>query len=169
LLRWTTALDAKWKKLAEYREKGIVGPSDGYVVAINGCQLSRFPDSRGITQMPFGVEAVFPVGPLVYRVDGATGRIRDGSISERFHIINANNTAIPTTPFVDPNYSGVSALIGCVAVRTCGKPLDLHVVHNPRADVPLPLGSLGGRDDEWIAAPVPNEPDEFELKRVVRS
>jgi type I restriction enzyme S subunit len=169
LLRWTSALDEKWKKLAKYRKKGIVGPLDAYVVAINGCQLSRFPDSRGITQMPFGVEAVFPVGPLVYRVDGDTGRIRDGSISERFHIIKSNNTPIPTTPFLDPDYSGVSAVIGCAAARTYGKPLDIHVVHNPRADVPLPLGVLGGQDDEWIAPAVPGVTDEFELQRVSRS
>src|ERR1700747_263978 len=51
LLRWTTALDAKWKKLIEYRNKGIVRPTDAYVIAVNGCQLSLFPDDRGITQM----------------------------------------------------------------------------------------------------------------------
>jgi hypothetical protein len=165
LLRWTTALDAKWKKLAEYRTKGVVGPSDAYVVAINGCQLGRFPETRGITQMPFGVETVFPVGPLAYRINRDTGKLGEGFISERFHIMNANKAAIPTTPFVDPRYSGVSALIGCAATRCYGKPLDLHVVHNPRAEVPLPLGSLGGHDDEWLATPVDGATDEFELQR----
>src|SRR6266446_1431787 len=72
----------------------------------------RLSRSRGISQMPFGVETVFPVGPLAYRVDGTMGKIRDGRISERFHIVNANNAHIPTTPFVDPRYSGVNALIG---------------------------------------------------------
>jgi hypothetical protein len=165
LLRWTTALDAKWKKYIQYRKKGIVGAADAYVIAINGCLLSAFPTSRGISQMPFGVEAVFPVGPLAYRVDGATGKIRDGHISERFHIVNANNAHIPTTPFVDPRYSGVSALIGSVATRCDGKPLDLHVVHNPLADVPLPHGALGAQDDEWFATPVDGIPGEFELHR----
>jgi hypothetical protein len=65
-------------------QEGIVGAADAYVIAINGCLLSAFPNSRGISQMPFGVETVFPVGPLAYRVDGATGKIRDGHISERF-------------------------------------------------------------------------------------
>jgi hypothetical protein len=165
LLRWTTALDAKWKKYLQYRKKGIVGATDAYVIAINGCLLSAFPTSRGISQMPFGVETVFPVGPLAYRVDGATGKIRDGHISERFHIVNANNAHIPTTPFVDPRYSGVSALIGSAATRCYGKPLDLHVVHNPLADVPLALGALGGQDDEWFATPVDGTPGEFDLQR----
>jgi hypothetical protein len=165
LLRWTTALDAKWKKLLEYRAKGVVGASDAYVIAINGCQLGRFPETRGISQMPFGVEAVFPVGPLAYRVDRETAKIKDGFISERYHIVNANKAWVPTTPFLDPKYFGVSALIGCAAQRTYGKPLDLHVVHNPRADVPLPLSTLGGQDDEWFATPVDRSGDEFNLQR----
>ena len=36
LLRWATALDAKWKKYGEYRKKGMVTASDAYVIAING-------------------------------------------------------------------------------------------------------------------------------------
>jgi hypothetical protein len=165
LLRWTTALDAKWKKYAEYRTKGIVAASDAYVVAINGCQLSLFAVTRGISQMPFGVETVFPVGPLAYRVNRGNGKIGEGFVSERFHIVNTNKAQVPTTPFLDPKYSGVSALIGCAAERTYGKPLDLHVVHNPRADVPLPSGSLGASDDEWFAKPVAGTTDEFELQR----
>jgi hypothetical protein len=165
LLRWTTALDAKWKKYAEYREKGTITASDAYVVAINGCQLGRFPETRGISQMPFGVESVFPVGPLAYRFNESTGKIGNGFISERFHIVNANNTPVDTTSFLDRRYSGISALIGCAAQRTYGKPLDLHVVHNPLADVPLALGSLGAKDDEWLAKPVEGSPDEFDLQR----
>jgi hypothetical protein len=165
LLRWTTALDAKWKKYGEYRQKGMVAASDAYVVAINGCQLSRFPETRGISQMPFGVETVFPVGPLAYRFNESTGKIGEAFISERFHIVNANNSAVATTSFVDPRYSGISALIGCAAERTFGKPLDIHVVHNPLADVPLDHGSLGAKDDEWFAKPVEDTPGEFELQR----
>jgi hypothetical protein len=33
----------------------------------------------------------------------------------------------------------------------------------------LPLGVLGGKDDEWFAAPVPGTVDEYELQRAVRS
>jgi hypothetical protein len=79
--------------------------------------------------------------------------------------VNANNAHIPTTPFVDPSYSGVSVLIGSAAARCYGKPLDLHVVNNPLADVRLPLGALGGQDNEWFATPVDGTPGEFELQR----
>lgn len=115
--------------------------------------------------MPLGVETVFPVVPLAYRVDRDSGKIGEGFISERFHIMNANNATVATTPFLNPQYAGVSALIGCAAERTYGKALDLHVVHNPRADVRLPLGSLGARDDEWFALPAEGAADEFELQK----
>jgi hypothetical protein len=35
----------------------------------SGLRQGEFPETRGISQMPFGVEAVFPVGPLAYRID----------------------------------------------------------------------------------------------------
>jgi type I restriction enzyme S subunit len=117
LLRWTTAIDAKWKKLAEYRAKGIVSPKDAFIIAVSGSQLGLMSIDRGISQMPFGVEAVFPVGPQAYRIDPETHKIGEGFISERFHILNANKAQVPTTPFLNPAYSGISALIGCCYAR----------------------------------------------------
>jgi hypothetical protein len=165
LLRWTTAIYAKWDKLNSYLKKGIVAPNDAYVIAVNGRQLSSFPETRGISRMPFGVEAVFPVGPLAVKVDRETGRLGEAFISNRFHITNANNADIPTTFFVNPAHSGVSALIGCAQDRRHGSSLKLHVVHNPLAAVQLPIGSIGGSDDEWLATPVPGQADEFELQQ----
>jgi hypothetical protein len=40
LLRWTAAFKEKCQKLQAYRDKGIVGVNDAYVIAINGCQLN---------------------------------------------------------------------------------------------------------------------------------
>jgi hypothetical protein len=164
-LRWTTATDAKWKKLAEYRAKCIVSPKDAFVIAVSGSQLSLMSLDRGISQMPFGVEAVFPVGPLAYRIDPATHKIGDGFVSERFHILNSNETEVPTTSFLSPAYSGVSALIGCCAQRPGETPIQMHVVHNPLAEVRLALGSLGALDDEWWASPAPDGEDGFDLHR----
>lgn len=64
------------------------------MVAISGCQLSLFPELRGITQMPFGVETVLPVGPLAYRVNRETAKIEKPFISERFHVTNANKSQV---------------------------------------------------------------------------
>jgi hypothetical protein len=163
LLRWTAAFAEKCRKLKTYLEKGTVLPTDAYVIAINGCQLGLTPGARGITQMPFGVETVFPIGPLQYSINRATNKIEGTSISLRFSIINHNNTAIPTTSFVDPAYSGVSAVFGCATDRRYGKPLAMHVVHNPLATVPVPHGLFGVDEDEWFAVPVTDSPGEFDL------
>jgi type I restriction enzyme S subunit len=102
---------------------------------------------------------------LAVKVDRETGRLGEAFISNRFHITNANNADIPTTFFVNPAHSGVSALIGCAQDRRHGSSLELHVVHNPLAAVQLPIGSIGGSDDEWLATPVPGQADEFELQQ----
>jgi hypothetical protein len=140
LLRWTTAIDAKWKKLQHYRNKSIVRATDAYVIAVNRRQLGVLPETRGITQMPFGVEAVFPVGPLAYRINRETRKLEESFISERFHLVNCNNAMVPTTPFVDRAYAAVSALIGCAADRCYGKPLEVHVVHRRCPAAAWPFG-----------------------------
>jgi type I restriction enzyme S subunit len=165
LLRWTTAIDAKWKKLADYRAKGVVAADDAFVIAVSGSQLSRMSLDRGISQMPFGVEAVFPVGPLAYRIDPETRKIGEGFVSERFYILNANKAEVETTSFLNPAYAGVSALVGSCAQRPGEAPLPMHVVHNPLASVPLPRGSLGAVDDEWWASPAPDGEEGFDLYR----
>ncbi|MFG1384009.1 hypothetical protein [Xanthobacter versatilis] len=166
LLRWTSVFDAKVQKLKAYREKAIVLPTDAYIIAINGCQLGWMPAARGITQMPFGVETVFPFGPLQYAIDRETGKIEGASISLRFFINNHNNSAIPTTPFLDPAYAGVSAVLGCAADRRHGRPLAVHMVHNPLAAVPISHGLFGAGEDEWFAVPVPDQPGQFDLHHV---
>ena len=168
LLRFTTAFDAKWQKLGVYRskDKEIVKPGDSYVIAINGCQLGWIPGGRGITQYPFGVETVFPVGPLAMRLNKETRKVEETFVSERFAILNKNNSPIETTRFLDPQYAGISALICCTTDRRRGKPLPVHVVHNPLATNPVPHGLLGGRDDEWFATPIDGAPGEFYLQQV---
>jgi hypothetical protein len=45
------------------------------------------------------------------------------------------------------------------------RPLDPHTLHIPFTNVRLPLGALGGQDDELFATPVDSTHDEFELQR----
>ncbi len=69
LLRWTTAIKAKCDKLKEYRAKGVVGANDGYVIAVNGCQLGALPLHHGVSQFPYALEAVYPAGPIAITID----------------------------------------------------------------------------------------------------
>lgn len=164
LLRWTAAFKEKWRKLLDYQQKGIVGPGDGYVIAISGVQLSSIPMDHGISRLPLAVETVFPVGPLAVVLNVDTHRIEGSRVSERFLIRNANRAAVPTTPFVDPSYAGVSAVFGC-SIDRCAEPgLPAYVVHNPLARVRIPIDVLGATIEEWTAEPT-GTPGEFELAK----
>jgi hypothetical protein len=87
LLRWTAALKEKREKLEGYERNGIISANDPRVIAINGCRLGDwFIDDNGISQMPFAVEATFPVGPIAVpvsrdgRIDGEAVRVPRRSI-----------------------------------------------------------------------------------------
>jgi type I restriction enzyme S subunit len=164
LLRWTAAFKEKWQKLQDYQRKGIVGPEHAYVIAISGVQLGVIPMDHGISRLPLAVETVFPVGPLAVILNTETHRIEGSRVSERFLIRNANNAAVPTTPFVDPAYAGVSAVFGCSIDRCADPELPAYVAHNPLARVRIPTGILGATIEEWMAEPA-GTLGEFELTK----
>ncbi|HME86040.1 MAG TPA: hypothetical protein VKG91_16225 [Roseiarcus sp.] len=130
-LRWTAAFKEKWDKLSDYRRKQIVAEGDAYVIAIHGGQLGALPLDHGISRYPLALETVFPIGPLAIPVDRETGKIGKSVTSERFSIQNANGSPVPTTPFVNTNYAGVSAVLAYSGDRSSNSSLPAYVVHNP--------------------------------------
>jgi len=166
LLRWTAAFKEKWEKLGKYRAAGIVGEKDAYVIAINGCQLGALPLHHGISRYPFAVEAVYCVGPVAVPIDKATGRIGKGFTTIRTSIRNANNAPVPTSPFVDPAYSGVSGIIAYTKDRSDDAILPVDVIHNHYASVPVPNEVLGSAGDEWITEVVGTAGDEITLSKL---
>jgi len=153
-LRWTAAFKEKWEKFKEYRQKGIVSDDDAYVIAIHGGQLGMFPLDHGISRYPLALETVFPIGPLAIPIDVETRKLGKPVTSERFFIRKANGSPVPTTPFIDRNYAGISAVLGYSGGAGCSGPsLPAHVVHNPFATVSVPFGILGKAAEEWSAEP----------------
>lgn len=144
LLRWTSKLSDKRDKLCEYLKKGIVAPGDAYVIAVNSCMLSGIPfldrDGGGL---PFAVAAVFPVGPLTAQF--TKGDCSDGEVvrSLCYSIKNRNDKDVPTDNFLNPEYAGISALIGCSRDHMLDGNLHLIAVHNPLARNPIVPGLLG--------------------------
>lgn len=107
LLRWTNALKAKKEQLDGWIERKILSERDPCVIAINSSRLSWWPsEDIGISQLPWAVEAVYPVGPRI---------ILNGLIqhSPRLSIKNSNIANVPTAIFLDPAYKKISAVIGC--------------------------------------------------------
>jgi type I restriction enzyme S subunit len=150
LLRWTSALRDKRAKFQGYVEDAVIADTECTVIAINGCRTTGGYQDNGITQLPFVVEAVFPVGPLAVRVDRNDGRVvGDAYHTSRYTIEKPNGAAVPTDSFLNPEYANISAVLGCGrANMRYGLPLS--VVHNPLATVPLPQDFLSvDKETSW--------------------
>jgi len=166
LLRWTSAFENKRTKFESYAAQGITSPRDACVIAVNGGQLSGFWQTpHGITQMPWCVEVVFPVGPLQAEFFHESEDFKWGHV-ERHRVCNANGAYVELYPFITPECSRISALVSCVVGCSPDLSLPLYVAHNPLADVPLPVGVLGDTAEEWQAVRLESSPGEFSLRRV---
>jgi hypothetical protein len=148
-LRWTTAIDEKRRKLAEYRKKGLVRPEDSFVIAVNGGQLGRMPLNEGVSQMPYALEAVYPAGPTSIEIDRSTGQFVRSFKSLRPQVKNANGESVPTTIFMNPENADISAVIGYSSDRSKTPLLSADLVHNHLAACPIPQGLMGPDNVEW--------------------
>lgn len=145
LLRYTSVLADKKTQLTERIAKGIIGPDDAYVIAVNGCMLSFWRDghSHGITGWPFIVEAVLPIGPLAVPFDRNENRVGEAANTLRYSLTKPNKACVPLDNFLNDEWRRVSAAVWCGQRDHLSGRVDLVVVHNPRALVPIPKGSLG--------------------------
>jgi hypothetical protein len=131
LLRFTNPLDKKKENYNRAVEKKIIAPEDLYLLAIN---------SRGIPHAPFGntlpffVQAFLPFGPLTYELDVITKEIVDPYYQFRESIEKQSGKAVPTTAFLNPEFSFISAVlhsgVGCEDCPTIfGQ--DFIILYNP--------------------------------------
>lgn len=169
LLRWTAAFREKRRKFEGYAREGITGPGDACVIAINGGQLSGFwPTPHGVSQMPWAVEVVFPVGPRYAEFFRGTDEVRWGQ-SERHEVSNRNGATVGLYPFITPECAGISALVTCVDGCPSEGGLQLYIAHNPVAAVPIPTGLFGNAAEEWEAVQVNGVSGEFSLRQLRRA
>jgi hypothetical protein len=150
LLRYTTAISAKHQKLLRYRETGIAGEKDAYVIAMNAYPLTyRWAEP----EMPRFLKALYPLGHLQFIIDRTTGKLVETRHEFRDHIAKKSGTTIPTTIFLDKQFAGISAVLhsyafACMKQEPLG--LDFLIAHNPLASEPVPLALLPS-DREFTA------------------
>ncbi|MCF3630648.1 hypothetical protein RJ527_13435 [Thalassospiraceae bacterium LMO-SO8] len=163
LLRWTSAIKEKRDKLEGrrvstsrsekvafgYRQNGHVGEMDSFVIAVNGSRLSLSRDDHGISQLPFAVEAVFPIGPIEISVNVETMEWGEAKTSFRPTLVKKSGAEVSTRAFLDPEFRGVSAVVGC-NVSYDIDPLPIIVVHNPLAKNPVPKGIFGAAEEYYL-------------------
>jgi len=162
LLRWTSAIKSKAEALigsvdgekVGYLKSGVVAPEDAYVIAVNGCQLRSgpFPVLLGISQYPFAVEAVFPVGPIEVRLDRKSNKIVDRGYQFRPYVINKNGAQVPANTFLDERFNPISAIwaLDLNGGSAIGNAEPTAVIHNPNACNPIPIGFLPA-DNDFVA------------------
>lgn len=174
LLRWTSAIKEKAEKLIGnpdrnirgYIEKGIVSPTDAYVIAVNGRHLSStFSALRGISQYPFAAEAVFGIGPYQITINRDTLETIAVGHQHRPLISRQRGEPVPAYAFLDRRFRPISAIwaVEVDGTSIIGNSEPMTVVHNPYAANPIPIGFLPAHD-EYVARPVGE--DEFELDRI---
>ena len=146
LLRWTNALSVRKEKFLEYRRKGIVQNNDICAIAINE-HLLRDGRGLGVSQLPWAVEAVFPIGPLAVTINRRTGERSGLYNSERWSVRKLNKADVSTDSFLKQENRHISAVVGC---SSCWKPYArMSIVHNPFAVSGFPHKRFGA-DLEYI-------------------
>jgi type I restriction enzyme S subunit len=171
LLRWTSAIKEKSEKLlggqcrTGYLEKGIVGPRDSYVIAVNSRRLRGvFASLNGISQFPFAVEAAFAIGPYQLHIDRESLLTVKENYQHRPYLKNATGADVPAYTFLDEHFAAVSA-IWATDFDDCsdlGNQMALAIIHNPLATNPLPVNLLPAWS-EYVATAV--QIDQYQLDR----
>lgn len=173
LLRWTAAIKEKAEKLLGnptlnvqgYIERGIVRPDDSYVIVVNGCLLrGSHTGIKGISQLPFAVEATLRLGPYAIRINARTLEQVGEGHTWRASVPNANGAPVPTDTFFDPRFAPISAVLAvdldAYSPMRRAKPMAL--VHNPHAIAPVDRNFLPA-EEEYVVT-FQNE-TEFQLDR----
>ncbi|MDA8228928.1 MAG: hypothetical protein M0T74_14765 [Desulfitobacterium hafniense] len=140
LLRYHTAIDAKFKKHGKYLEDKRVMASDPYVIALNGAGI---PLDMMKDETPRIVKALFGLGDDQFSVDVSTLEVTEATFSIRRDITKKSGYSVAMDIFNDDSHEGVSAILySTVNVANYPKQIgaDFVLVHNPYAKNPLPCG-----------------------------
>ena len=163
LLRWTSVLRDKRKKLEAYANEGFIAPTDCTVIAVNSCRLEDMPiNDLGISQFPVPVEVAFAIGPLVIPITLVGGPVGEPRHSHRLTIRKPSGKDVSTGIFLDSRYANISAIMGCYRKDMAFGPLPLTLVHNPLATMPLHRKILGA-SKEYVSD---DKGDYYEVRRL---
>lgn len=143
ILRYTFALDEKFKKYHFYIKDGIVAPTAPYIIAVNGGKVPYAWDNG--EEIPYIIQAVLPFGPQTLSIIWEKPEESTVGYSYRPEIIKKSKRGAPTNIFQRKVYEGISGIIFSRSEifnihRKMGN--DFILVHNPLALNPIPWGWL---------------------------
>ena len=140
ILRFTSAIQKKFKQYNSYRSEGIINAADFYIIAING---GRIRYSLLAPTLPYIVLSVLPFGDLAFAFDKESGKLVNSFHQYRDAVTTAKGSPVPTDIFMNKDYAGISAVLYShmnVVNRPNRIGVEVHIVHNPLADNKLPHG-----------------------------
>ncbi len=149
-LRLLNSFDEKYKKYKQYIKDYLVEAGEAYIIALNA---ARIPSATKEIDIPRIVRALLPFGHQILHVDTNSFKIVNTTYGYQGAVVKRSGTKIPTTSFLSPEYSGISAVIySCVDVFNYSSVLgsSLLLFHNPLASNPLPLGFLKRGFEYWV-------------------
>jgi len=139
LMRFTHALNEKYKKYKIDLSKGIIKPEDYIILAINSRAI---PGASFSIDLPYYVKALLPIGNLHISVDLKTLDSSEPSYQYRDKIFKTNGSSVATTSFLNPDFSPFIAVIHS-SVNCVNRPEilgdDFSVFHNPLSKYKLML------------------------------
>jgi hypothetical protein len=159
-LRLRQAIDEKHKKYQGYLAKGLLAPSDAYVIGIDGAAV---PSTRGEPELPWIVCAVFPFGDSVFHLDKESREVTGHSYSPEHDLQKSSGAPVAKDIFLDASHAEISAIIYAWADEYSAAAIPGHdfiVVHNPYATNPISRGVLPCGLECWLEA------DELRMERL---
>ncbi|MCY4614630.1 MAG: hypothetical protein OXB94_13560 [Nitrospira sp.] len=165
-LRILQSIRDKAKQRLHFRDKGLIDPTDCYVVAVNIGKVSPISD----LEPPRIVRAVFGLGLPQVSMNVDSGALSDWRYQPQDHIVKQSSSLVSTRIFLDTEqsdhpdyvgYEGLSAVLSsemepfnsCEPWFNHNKYVigdDYYIVCNPRATNPLPHGFLKCGQEYWL-------------------
>jgi hypothetical protein len=154
ILRYTTAIQEKFKKYAGYVRSRIINPNEPYVIAINAGKLThRWMDA----EMPRFLKALFPIGHAQLILDARTTAVVDRRHKYRPEVSKVNGSPVSTRAFLDPQFVGISAVLHSYVTPYAAQAsmgLDFIIAHNPLAANPIAKAALPCSREYWVSLEV---------------
>ncbi|HEY4244762.1 MAG TPA: hypothetical protein VGM88_33335 [Kofleriaceae bacterium] len=149
-LRYTSSIQFKIKKIAEYRRRGLLGANEPVLIAMN--QGAILDSDLNDVELPLAFNVLFGIGKTMLLVQIGTGEA-EIMVQPQPTITNANGSEVSSAIFTEPSSSVVSGLI--LARHSTLDLFDnpgpfLTLAHNPLAQAPLPVDALPLRGELWV-------------------
>lgn len=143
LLRYRAAIEEKYtRKRQTYLDNGVLDAGEPYIVAICGTKIGFCLADDEPARI---ARAVYPIGNRFAKLNIKTGEMVDGGYSNRDELVKKSGAVVRTDVFMNPEYSGLSAVL-CSNADAVNGPFslgaDFSLVHNHSSINPIPHGLI---------------------------